>query len=137
MKRIWILLLVPLIGGAAEMKTQDVKVGSGRLVKKGVGVLVHYEARVEGRGVVLSSRTDPGKPFGFLVGQKDPPVIPGLDQGVMGMREGGIRKFSVPPELAFGPSGDAAGEIGSKPIELEVEVLGVKEVKRAGRSLGE
>lgn len=137
MKRAWLFLLIPLSSAAGDFKTVDIKIGTGRVVEKGRGVLIHYVARVDGGGVIFSSRTDPGIPFGFLVGQKDPPVIPGLDKGIVGMREGGVRKITVPPALAYGPTGDASGEIGSKPLELEVEVLGVKDVKRAGRSSGE
>ena len=52
---------------------------------------------------VLDSSVDSGRPFPFKLGAGE--VIPGWDQGVAGMRVGGVRKLVIPGDLAYGPQG--------------------------------
>lgn len=67
-----------------------------------------------------------GEPYGFNVGAKGGKVaLEGLDLGVRGMRVGGQRKLSVPPNLAYGERGTT--EIpGGATLDIEVELLSIK-----------
>jgi len=77
-------------------------------------VSVHYVIRVEGREQVVDSTSLRGEPMKFTLGQSQ--VIPGLEQGILGMRRGETRLLSVPPYLAYGDSEVAGGLIPSKAV---------------------
>lgn len=80
----------------------DLKTGSGSEVSVGSVVSVNYTTRLRGlNGIkVQSSFDDPsGSPFVFRVG--DPEVVPGVNEAIIGMREGGFRRVVVPPNLAY------------------------------------
>ena len=81
---------------------EDLSLGHGERAKSGDDIVVHYVGRLlDGRQFDSSrSRRDP---LDFALGAGD--VIKGLDQGVQGMRVGGVRKLTIPPELAYGEHG--------------------------------
>ena len=63
-------------------------------------VTVHYTGTLQD-GTVFDSSLKPGKePFRFTLGARQ--VIDGWDQGILGMKVGGKRKLTVPPELGYG-----------------------------------
>lgn len=82
-----------------ELLIEDLKVGYGREVVKGALIFAHYEGMLV-NGTKFDSSFDRGKPFQCVIGTGR--VIKGWDQGLMGMREGGIRKLMVPSHLAYG-----------------------------------
>lgn len=92
----------------------------------GKTVSVHYTGWLTNGKQFDSSKG--GKPFEFKMGANK--VIPGwekalLDQG--GMKVGETRKFTIPPELAYGPSGTPDGSIPpNSTLVFEVELLAVK-----------
>ena len=65
-------------------------------------ISVHYTLWREG-GEVVDSSLDRGRAFNFVLGAHR--VIPGLEEGVVGMKVGGTRQLVVPPELAYGEEG--------------------------------
>eukprot|EP00958_Prasinococcus_capsulatus_P001218 scaffold106_cov380-Prasinococcus_capsulatus_cf.AAC.56 len=69
-----------------------------------------------------------GSPFGFDVGSAgvEAGVLPGLDQGVEGMKVGGLRKLRVPPELAYGDKGVQEIPPGAT-LDIDVELLSIKQ----------
>ena len=80
----------------------DIKVGSGTPSRPGKTLTVSYTVWL-GDGTRIDSSSDHGGTFTFTMGRGD--VIKGLDLGVVGMRAGGIRWLTIPPELAYGASG--------------------------------
>ena len=93
----------------------DLKVGTGAEAKAGMDVLVHYtgwlydEHAKDKHGAKFDSSYDHGAPFNFTLGAGR--VIDGWDQGVAGMKVGGRRRITIPPNLAYGKRG-AGGVIG-------------------------
>jgi len=80
----------------------DLHVGSGAAAKAGDNVRVHYVGKLTD-GTTFDSSRDRGQPFDFALGAGQ--VIPGWDEGVVGMRVGGLRKLTVPPALGYGAQG--------------------------------
>jgi len=77
--------------------SKDLHVGSGPLPRAGDYVTIDYTAKAVGK----TYETTQGKaPLRFQLGKGD--VIDGLDQGVAGMKLGGTRLITIPPDLAFG-----------------------------------
>lgn len=82
-----------------NLKIEDVVVGKGDAVKNGDKVSVHYTGILT-NGDKFDSSYDRGTPFEFTVGAGQ--VIRGWDLGLVGMKKGGIRNLTIPPELGYG-----------------------------------
>ena len=89
------------------LKIEDLEVGTGAEAQAGQMVTVHYTGWLTD-GQKFDSSKDRNDPFVFPLGQGM--VIKGWDQGVVGMKVGGKRKLTIPPELGYGSRG-AAGVI--------------------------
>ncbi len=107
---------------ATQLKIEDITVGQGNEAKAGNSVTVHYTGWLTD-GNKFDSSLDRGQPFKFQLGSGS--VIKGWDQGVDGMKVGGKRKLTIPPELAYGERG--AGNVipPSATLVFEVELLEV------------
>jgi FK506-binding nuclear protein len=81
---------------------EDLKEGSGELVKNGKFVHVYYEGRLKENNKMFDS-TVKGPGFSFRVGKGE--VIKGWDIGLVGMKVGGKRRITCPPNVAYGPKG--------------------------------
>lgn len=88
-----------------ELVVQDLIAGDGKRAKAGDTVSVRYVGVLFENGKEFDSSWKNGgrQTFQFPLGGGQ--VIPGWDQGVVGMREGGRRKLIIPPELAYGAQG--------------------------------
>ncbi len=127
-----ILLGVSLImaasgASAAELKIVDTKVGTGAEAVPGKSVTVHYDGYLSDggkKGKKFDSSRDRGQPFTFGLGAQQ--VIQGWEQGFAGMKIGGTRTLTIPPELGYGTHG--AGGVIPPNAELifDVELLGVR-----------
>lgn len=106
------------------LKIEDVKVGTGAEAKKGSLITVHYVGTLD-NGTKFDSSRDRGEPFQFPLGQGM--VIQGWEQGFEGMKVGGIRKLTIPPELGYGATGAGAAIPPNATLHFEVELLGVRE----------
>jgi FKBP-type peptidyl-prolyl cis-trans isomerase len=106
----------------SELEIQDIKAGEGQEAKSGDRVTVHYVGTLVDGNKFDSSR-DRGKGFTFQLGAGQ--VIKGWDQGVTGMRVGGLRKLTIPPALGYGERGFPPVIPPHATLVFEVELLGV------------
>lgn len=105
-----------------QVVSQDTIVGVGDEAQTGNRVTVHYTGRfIDGR--VFDSSVTRGEPFQFVLGAGQ--VISGWDKGIVGMRVGGKRTLSIPPELGYGPK-DYGPIPGGSTLIFEVELLKVE-----------
>ena len=101
---------------------EEIVVGTGTEAVVGKRVGVHYTGWLT-NGKKFDSSVDRGEPFSFKLGGGE--VIKGWDQGVAGMKIGGKRKLTIPPELGYGARG-AGGVIPPQAtLVFEVELLSV------------
>ncbi len=104
------------------LKMQDVECGDGAEAVSGASVSVHYVGTLES-GEQFDSSRDRGEPFPFTLGTGT--VIPGWDEGVQGMRVGGTRKLTIPPELGYGAQGAPPAIPPNATLLFEIELLDV------------
>ncbi len=109
-----------VITTASGLKYTDVELGSGPELKKGMRVLVDYEAWLAD-GTKFDSSYDRREPFSFKVG--DGQVIEGWDEGVVGMKVGGKRKLIIPPALGYGEAGAPPRIPANATLTFEVKAL--------------
>jgi len=102
---------------------QDVKVGTGAEARSGHTVVVHYVGTLTS-GKKFDSSRDRNEGFEFALGEGA--VIKGWDQGVAGMKVGGVRKLTIPPELAYGARGFPPVIPPNSTLVFEVELLDVR-----------
>ncbi len=81
---------------------EQINPGHGPEVKNGDEIAVHYEGTLED-GTVFDSSRDRGMPLTFRIG--DGHMIKGWEEGLIGMRPGGIRRLIIPPDLGYGAHG--------------------------------
>ena len=105
------------------LKKEDVKEGTGATAASGDSVEVHYTGWLTD-GKKFDSSKDRGRPFAFTLGAGQ--VIKGWDEGVQGMKVGGVRKLTIPPELGYGARGAGGVIPPNARLTFEVELLGVK-----------
>ena len=105
------------------LKFEDTTVGGGANASQGQTVSVHYTGWLE-NGTKFDSSKDRNEPFEFKLGAGQ--VIRGWDEGVAGMKIGGVRRLTIPPQLGYGDRG-AGGVIPPKAtLIFEVELLGTR-----------
>jgi FKBP-type peptidyl-prolyl cis-trans isomerase len=123
------LVVFSMIGCAADsptgpstVQTEDLVVGTGAVAANGSIVTVNYIGRLQS-GAVFDDSYARGQPIAFRIGAAQ--VIPGFEQGIVGMRVGGKRRVTIPPQLAYGSSGN--GPIPpNATIVFEVELMAVQ-----------
>ncbi|MBX3704154.1 MAG: FKBP-type peptidyl-prolyl cis-trans isomerase [Steroidobacteraceae bacterium] len=118
---------------AEVLLVTDLVPGIGNEVLPGMIAVVHYAgwlydpAAADLRGKPFDSSRARGQPFSFPVGAGR--VIRGWDQGVPGMKVGGVRQLVIPPSLAYGARDIGNGLIPpNSTLVFEVELLAVETV---------
>ena len=107
-----------------QLELDDIEVGEGDEAVAGRQVEVHYVGVSWSSGEQFDASWDRGKTFKFKLGKGQ--VIAGWDQGVAGMRVGGRRRITIPPDLAYGKRG-AGGVIGlDETLVFVVDLVGVR-----------
>jgi peptidylprolyl isomerase len=106
------------------LELDDITVGDGEEALSGRTVEVHYVGVSWTSGKQFDASWDRGDTFKFGLGKGQ--VIPGWDQGVAGMKVGGRRRITIPPDLAYGKRG-AGGVIGpDETLVFVVDLIGVR-----------
>jgi peptidylprolyl isomerase len=106
-----------------KLESEDIVEGKGKAAKDGDKVSVQYVGVAFSTGEEFDASWERGKPFDFTLGAGE--VIPGWDQGVVGMKVGGRRQLTIPAELAYGAQGSPPA-IG--PNETLVFVIDLKKI---------
>ncbi|MEK7572157.1 MAG: FKBP-type peptidyl-prolyl cis-trans isomerase [Patescibacteria group bacterium] len=105
-----------------ELKIEDSEVGTGAEVKSGDTVVIHYTGTLPD-GTKFDSSLDRNEPFETQIGVGQ--VIKGWDEGVVGMKVGGKRKLTIPPDMGYGTQ--AVGPIpANSTLLFDVELLEIK-----------
>jgi FKBP-type peptidyl-prolyl cis-trans isomerase len=111
---------------ASGLIYDDKVVGTGAEAKAGQEVKVHYTGWLfygGERGKKFDSSKDRGDTFEFPLGAGH--VIKGWDEGVAGMKVGGTRVLTIPPQLGYGARGAGGVIPPNATLIFEVELLGV------------
>jgi peptidylprolyl isomerase len=87
----------------SQLQIDDIEEGDGPEATTGDQVTVQYVGVDYETGEEFDASWDRGEPFPFQLGSGE--VIPGWDQGVVGMKVGGRRQLIIPPDLAYGAQG--------------------------------
>ncbi|MBI3186741.1 MAG: FKBP-type peptidyl-prolyl cis-trans isomerase [Gammaproteobacteria bacterium] len=107
----------------SELKIEDIVTGGGDEAVAGKTIIVHYTGWLAD-GSKFDSSKDRNDPFRFKLGAGQ--VIRGWDEGFSGMKIGGKRKLTIPPEMGYGARG-AGGVIPPNAVLVfEVELLDIK-----------
>ena len=112
-----------------SLQMEDTVVGTGAEARAGQNVRVHYTGwlydptAANHRGRKFDSSKDRGQPFVFGLGQGQ--VIRGWDDGVQGMKVGGTRVLTIPPEMGYGARGAGGVIPPNATLMVEVELLSV------------
>jgi FKBP-type peptidyl-prolyl cis-trans isomerase len=105
------------------LQIDDLSPGTGTEATDGRTVSVHYTGTLT-NGEKFDSSLDRGRPFEFTLGAGR--VIKGWEQGVRGMKVGGKRKLTIPPELGYGARGFPPVIPANATLVFEIELLDVK-----------
>jgi peptidylprolyl isomerase len=107
-----------------QLKIEDIVDGDGAEAQKGDQVSVQYVGVDYETGEEFDSSWDRDQPVDFQLGSGM--VIPGWDQGVEGMKVGGRRELTVPPDLAYGPQGSPPAIRPNATLVFVIDLLSVK-----------
>jgi peptidylprolyl isomerase len=106
-----------------RLETDDLVRGKGPEAKAGDTLTVHYSGVAFSTGEEFDSSWNSGDPYRFPLGQGQ--VIAGWDKGLVGMRRGGRRMLTIPPELAYGPAGQPPAIGPNETLVFVVDLLAI------------
>jgi FKBP-type peptidyl-prolyl cis-trans isomerase FkpA len=117
-------------GPTGTIETEELVVGTGAVAARVNTMTVHYIGRLQS-GTVLDETYTQNRPFSFRIGADQAirstcQAIPGFEQGVVGMRVGGKRRITIPPDLAYGSRGLPPAIPPNATLIVEVELRGVQ-----------
>ena len=107
----------------SELICEDIEIGEGAEAVAGSTVVVHYSGFLTD-GSKFDSSLDRNDPFSFKLGAGM--VIKGWDEGFNGMKVGGKRKLTIPPEMGYGSAGAGGVIPPNATLVFDVELLDVK-----------
>ncbi|MCA9364052.1 FKBP-type peptidyl-prolyl cis-trans isomerase [Candidatus Kaiserbacteria bacterium] len=111
-----------LDGELQRLVVEDIRIGIGAAAVEGDTVTVDYVGSTQD-GVQFDNSYQRGEPFTFTLGERK--VIPGWEQGILGMRTGGQRVLVVPADLAYGDYQVGPIKAGST-LVFAVELLAIE-----------
>jgi peptidylprolyl isomerase len=107
----------------AELIVEDLEVGTGKEARPGADVDVHYVGVAWSTGRQFDASWDRRQTFKFRLGAGM--VISGWDQGVAGMKVGGRRRLTIPPDLGYGSRGAGGAIKPGETLVFVVDLVGV------------
>jgi peptidylprolyl isomerase len=116
---------VKVPGGKPPKKLviKDLIPGTGPAAKVGDPITVNYIGVNFAGGKAFDNSYDRGQPFPFQLGGGQ--VIPGWDRGLVGMKVGGRRELTIPPNLAYGPQGQPPTIKPNETLVFVVDLLSI------------
>lgn len=108
---------------SAQLKIEDLKVGTGSAVKSGDTIKINYIGTLLD-GTKFDSSYDRSEPFQTQIGVGR--VIKGWDEGVIGMKVGGKRRLTIPPDLGYGTQGAGSVIPPNAILVFDLELLEIK-----------
>jgi peptidylprolyl isomerase len=117
--------VIPRPSGTPPRRLQkdDIVRGKGPAAKPGDTLTVHYAGVTFSTGEEFDASWNSGQPFQFPLGQGR--VIEGWDKGMVGMRRGGRRMLTIPPELAYGAAGSPPAIGPNETLVFVVDLLAI------------
>lgn len=110
-------------GDVKTLEATDLVAGSGATVKSGDCLQVKYYGTLASDGTVFDENFDKSQAFQFVIGKGQ--VIQGWDQGLIGVKVGGIRRLVIPSQLGYGNQSNGTIPANAA-LVFTVKVLGVK-----------
>src|SRR3984885_8174874 len=113
-----------------SLEIVDLKAGEGASIAAGQQAVVQYTGWLydasapDKKGKEFDSSRRSGEPFRFTVGAGQ--VIKGWDQGVVSMKIGGLRRLTIPADLAYGENGAGGVIPPGATLVFEVELVGIE-----------
>ena len=114
---------IPQEAPPAELVKTDIIVGTGDEAVKGKNVSVNYVGVAWSTGQEFDASWNRGDAFEFRLGAGQ--VIQGWDDGVAGMKVGGRRQLTIPPEMGYGSRGAGGVIKGGETLVFVVDLLNV------------
>jgi len=105
----------------AVLVIEEIEVGEGPEATPGATVEVHYLGVEYETGEEFDSSWNRGAPIEFPLRG----LIKGWQDGIPGMKIGGRRKLTIPPEQAYGPAG-SGHRLSGKTLIFVIDLLGVR-----------
>ena len=111
--------LAPRTQAASELEIEDAVVGEGEeAVKTGATVVADYVGMLALDGTVFDS----GQAISFSLNN----VIVGWQEGLVGMKVGGVRYLIIPASQAYGASGSGASIPPNADLIFRVQLVGIE-----------
>ncbi len=118
------IITIPEGNPPAELLIEDEIVGDGDEATVGKRVVVHYAGVAWSNGKEFDASWNRGDTFDFRLGARE--VIEGWDRGVKGMRVGGRRRLTIPPDLGYGSRGAGGVIKGGETLVFVVDLVAVR-----------
>jgi hypothetical protein len=107
---------------ASGLQVKDIVVGSGAQPTRAQTVVVHYSGYLAATGEKFDSSLDRGQPATFAVSG----VIPGFQEALLGMKQGGKRQVIIPAALGYGPNGISGVIPPNADLYFDIELIAVR-----------
>ena len=116
-------ITIPQETPPSELVKTDITIGTGDEAVKGKNVSVHYVGVAWSNGQEFDASWNRGEAFEFRLGAGQ--VIQGWDDGVAGMKVGGRRQLTIPPDMGYGSRGAGGVIKGGETLVFIVDLLNV------------
>ena len=112
-----------------ELEIEDITEGEGTEAQPGDTLTMQYVGVNYSNGKEFDSSWEGGEPFTFQIGAGS--VIPGWDEGIVGMKVGGRRQLIIPPDLGYGAEGSPPDIPPNETLVFVVDLLDVEATPEA------